>query len=106
MPETTPLWHPEVSEISLDKVLAALSDPYRRRVVLDLAASEGTPLRCAGFPIPLAKATRTHHFRVLREAGLIHQVDHGNGRTNTLRRDDMDRRFPGLLAAIVAAGPE
>ncbi len=99
------LWHPEAEDFELNRVLAALADPHRRRVVLQLARADG-PCLCATFSLPVAKATRTHHFRVLREAGLIRQVDLGNGRSNTLRRADLDRRFPGLIDALLAAEPE
>ncbi|TDT92871.1 ArsR family transcriptional regulator [Azorhizobium sp. AG788] len=99
------LWHPETDELDLSRVLAALADPHRRRVVLQLARADG-PYLCASFCLPVAKATRTHHFRVLREAGLIRQVDLGNGRSNTLRRADLDARFPGLMEALLAAEPE
>jgi hypothetical protein len=51
--------------------------------------------------MPVAKATRTHHFRVLREAGLIFQVDRGNGRLSCLRRSELDQRFPGLLDLLM-----
>lgn len=98
-------WHPSIEEMDLSKVLAALADPMRRGVVLDLARGDGAPRLCGTFSMPVTKATRTHHFRVLREAGLIRQVDLGNGRTNVLRRAELDARFPGLLAAILAAGP-
>ncbi|MCA1379148.1 helix-turn-helix transcriptional regulator, partial [Bradyrhizobium sp. IC4060] len=76
------LWHPDAEDFELNRVLAALADPHRRRVVLQLARADG-PCLCATFSLPVAKATRTHHFRVLRGAGLIRQVDLGNGRSNT-----------------------
>ncbi|MEU3721926.1 helix-turn-helix domain-containing protein [Streptomyces sp. NPDC031705] len=97
--------HPAVEEIELGKVLAALADPLRRRVVRELAtAPEGTARTCASFALPVSKATVTHHFRTLREAGLIHQVDRGNSRMAALRRADLESRFPGLLA-ILASEP-
>ncbi len=99
-------WHPSADEMDLSKVLSALADPMRRGVVLDLARGDGAPRLCGTFAMPVTKATRTHHFRVLREAGLIRQVDLGNGRTNVLRRAELDARFPGLLAAILTAAPE
>lgn len=58
---------------------------------------------CVSFDLPLAKSTGTHHWRVLREAGLIHQRDAGNGNDIRLRRAELDRRFPGLLDAIAGA---
>ncbi|MER5258681.1 MULTISPECIES: ArsR/SmtB family transcription factor [unclassified Streptomyces] len=97
--------HPTVEEMRLGPVLAALADPLRRRVVRELAtAPDGTARTCSSFELPVSKATVTHHFRALREAGLIQQVARGNSRMATLRRADLERRFPGLLG-IVAAEP-
>ncbi|WP_327706840.1 helix-turn-helix domain-containing protein [Streptomyces decoyicus] len=98
--------HPAVEEMELGSVLAALADPLRRRVVRVLAAEpDGTARTCSSFALPVSKATVTHHFRTLREAGLVRQVSRGNSRMASLRRADLERRFPGLLA-IVAAEPE
>lgn len=70
--------HPAVEEIELGRVLSALADPLRRRVVRELAAApDGTARTCSSFGLPVSKATVTHHFRTLREAGLIRQVDGG-----------------------------
>ncbi|QRM57794.1 helix-turn-helix domain-containing protein [Sinorhizobium sp. BG8] len=99
--------HPSENEITLGAVLSALADPLRRRVVAELAqAPSGTERTCASFGLPVTKATLTHHFRVLREAGLIRQVDRGNSRAATLRRDELDRQLPGLLDLIKAEGGE
>ncbi|MEV5508329.1 ArsR/SmtB family transcription factor [Streptomyces orinoci] len=95
--------HPEPGEMELGKVLAALADPLRRRVVTELAAGpEGEARTCSSFALPVAKATVTHHFRTLREAGLIRQVNRGNSRMATLRRSEIEQRFPGLLALLLA----
>lgn len=89
--------------LDLGIVLAALADGSRRRVVADLARTPvGTELACGSFDLPLAKATKTHHFKVLREAGLITQRNHGNGSAVTLRRAEIDRDLPGLLGLLVA----
>lgn len=53
------------------------------------------------FGFPVAKASLTHHFKILREAGLISQIDYGNRRACSLRRDDIEARFPGLLALLM-----
>ncbi|MFD3418297.1 ArsR/SmtB family transcription factor [Streptomyces decoyicus] len=98
--------HPAVEEMELGSVLAALADPLRRRVVRVLAAEpDGTARTCRSFALPVSKATVTHHFRTLREAGLVRQVSRGNSRMASLRRADLEQRFPGLLA-LVAAEPE
>lgn len=97
--------HPARDEMELGAVLSALADPLRRRVVADLIHAQGGHERtCVSFCLPVSKASLTHHFRVLREAGLIRQVDRGNSRAATLRRDDVEACFPGLLA-LVAADP-
>ncbi|UNT00828.1 transcriptional regulator [Streptomyces tubbatahanensis] len=57
---------------------------------------------CGSFDLPVKKATRTHHFRVLREAGLVVQRDHGNGSTLRLLRTDIEKHCPGLLQLLVA----
>jgi DNA-binding transcriptional ArsR family regulator len=92
--------HPERSEIELGAVLHALSDPVRLRIVGALAASEGA-LPCGSFQVPVTKSTCTHHFKVLREAGVIHQRHEGTARLNSLRREDLEARFPGLLETIL-----
>jgi DNA-binding transcriptional ArsR family regulator len=67
-----------------------------------LAASE-EPIACGNFALDVSKSTRTHHFRVLREAGIIEQRRQGTCKLSTLRRADLDARFPGLLDAILAS---
>ncbi|GAC67856.1 ArsR/SmtB family transcription factor [Gordonia soli] len=95
--------HPEVDEYDLTAVLHALADDNRRSVIAQLAAEPPeTEQFCSEFGMPWAPSTRTHHFRVLRKAGLIWQRDVGNGRMTRLRRDDMDRAFPGLLDTVLA----
>ncbi|MBP0578392.1 transcriptional regulator [Labrys sp. LIt4] len=95
--------HPEPEEMQLGKLLAALADPLRRRVIAELAqAPDGTARHCASFGFEVSKATLTHHFRVLREAGLIWHFDRGNSRAASLRRQDVEARFPGLLGLIAA----
>ncbi|MFJ6381655.1 ArsR/SmtB family transcription factor [Kitasatospora sp. NPDC092039] len=98
-----PEGHPSTEEMDLRTVLTALADPLRYGVVAALLREdEGTARTCASFDLPVSKSTLTHHFRVLREAGLIRQVDRGNSRAATLRREDLDRRFPGLLDLVRA----
>ena len=89
--------------MELGALLSALADPLRRKVVIDLIRAPQCGERtCVSFNLPVSKASLTHHFRVLREAGLIRQVDRGNSRGATLRREDLESRFPGLLALVAA----
>ncbi len=96
------LAHPTRDEIRLENVLHALSDPMRLRVVRDLATAEAD-LSCSYFDLPVTKSTTTHHFRVLRENGVVRQVYQGTAKMNGLRRDDLDALFPGLLDSVLGA---
>jgi DNA-binding transcriptional ArsR family regulator len=97
-------FHPKTEDIEMPAVLHALSDPQRLRIVRVLAA-DSAPRRCGSFDLDITKSTLTHHFRVLREAGVIEQRVEGTARLNSLRRDDLDERFPGLLDAVLAPTP-
>jgi DNA-binding transcriptional ArsR family regulator len=97
----TALSHPARGELELGSVLHALSDPVRMSIVAALAS--GDERSCSSFDVPVTKSTCTHHFRVLREAGIIRQRQEGVSRLNTLRRDDLDARFPGLLDTVLNA---
>ena len=96
-----PIPHPQLDEIELPAVLHALSDPVRLRIVTGLAREDA--LSCGSFELPVTKSTCTHHFKVLREAGVIRQTAAGTARLNSLRREELDARFPGLLATILDA---
>lgn len=97
---------PAREELDLGAVLHALSDPVRLRIVAALANADG-PRACGSFDLPVTKSTCTHHFRVLRQAGVISQRPVGTTRLNELRRSDLDARFPGLLVTVLrAAGPQ
>ncbi|MEU6442242.1 transcriptional regulator [Streptomyces sp. NPDC047046] len=98
--------HPTVEEFDFQTVLKALSDPLRYHVIATLARqSEDVERTCTSFGLPVSKSTRTHHFRVLREAGLVRQVDRGNSRSARLRREEVERRFPGLLRLVAENEP-
>jgi DNA-binding transcriptional ArsR family regulator len=98
------LHHPEREEIELADVMHALSDPHRLEIVRRLAEAP-EPKRCGGFGFDISKSTMTHHFRTLREAGVIRQERQGTTKMTWLRRDDLDARFPGLLDAVLTASP-
>jgi DNA-binding transcriptional ArsR family regulator len=94
--------HPHISGISLQGVLEALADPVRRSIFRQLADGS-QDVACGTFDIAVTRSTGTHHFRVLRQAGIIRQYYVGTTKMNTLRRDDLDELFPGLLDAIAFA---
>jgi DNA-binding transcriptional ArsR family regulator len=97
--------HPACEELQLGAVLHALSDPVRLQIVAELAQGEGE-CTCGSFELPVTKSTCTHHFKVLREAGVIKQRQQGTTRLNALRRIDLETRFPGLLETILRAADE
>jgi DNA-binding transcriptional ArsR family regulator len=95
----TVLYHPkEEEEYSLDRVLATLSDPIRRDIAARMYC-EGA-LMCGQLVYPIAKSTLSHHLKVLRESGIMHTEVLGTHRRITLRADELNRRFPGLLDAV------
>ncbi|MEU6309536.1 helix-turn-helix transcriptional regulator [Streptomyces sp. NPDC047014] len=94
--------HPATEEIRLEGVLHALSDPVRLSIVRDLAAS-ADDLSCSHFDLPVTKSTTTHHFRVLRESGVVRQAYRGTTKLNALREEDLNTLFPGLLASILTS---
>ena len=92
---------PRADAITLPGLMAALSDPARVEIVRSLA--EGGEAACGTFEVGVSKATRSHHLRVLREAGITRTRADGTRRMVSLRREDLDARFPGLLDAVLAA---
>jgi DNA-binding transcriptional ArsR family regulator len=101
-----PLLHPSISEVTVEGILHALSDPVRVAIYADIVAQE-CPHNCSNFlrvsnkAIP--KSTLSQHFRVLREAGLIRSERHGVEMQNISRCIELEQRFPGLIRAIVSA---
>jgi DNA-binding transcriptional ArsR family regulator len=94
----------DAGELELAAVLHAMSDPIRLRIVGEL--DEVGERACGAFNLPITKSTCSHHFRVLREAGVISTRVAGKSRINVLRRDALEDRFPGLLDAILHAQSE
>nr|WP_098008888.1 metalloregulator ArsR/SmtB family transcription factor [Streptomyces sp. sk226] len=92
--------HPRPEEIRLEAVLHALADPVRLRIARELADGH-EDMACIAFDLPVSKSTSTHHFKVLREAGVIRQHYDGTSRMSRLREDDLEALFPGLLAAVL-----
>ena len=99
--------HPAKEDISLAGVLGALSDPMRLRIVSKLLERRDGGVSCAGAApcADMAKSTLSHHFRILREAGLIRTTKQGVENRNCVRWDDVNERFPGLLKAILKLQP-
>ncbi|MGW1889237.1 ArsR/SmtB family transcription factor [Streptomyces sp. NPDC002004] len=97
--------HAHPDEVSVQTALAALADPVRLHLVRELAGSADWSRTCGSFDVPVGKAALSHHFAVLRGAGLVEQRDEGAKRVNRLRREEFEDRFPGLLALVLRADP-
>lgn len=95
--------HPRKEDITLAGVLGALSDPMRLQILRKLTGQPDGCLSCSGAsPCPdMAKSTLSHHFRILREAGLIRTTKRGVEHLNSVRWEDVNERFPGLLKTIL-----
>jgi len=101
-----PLFHPSIDDITVEGILHALSDPVRVAIFADIAGSVCSQ-NCSNFlkvsERTIPKSTLSQHFKALREAGLIRSERQGVEMHNTSRCQEVDRRFPGLIAAIVKA---
>lgn len=93
--------HTHPDDVPVLTALAALADPVRLQLVRELAGAGDWERTCGTFDVPVGKAALSHHFAVLRAAGLIEQRDQGPKRVNRLRRAEFDERFPGLLALVL-----
>ncbi|HYP98008.1 MAG TPA: helix-turn-helix domain-containing protein [Polyangiaceae bacterium] len=101
-----PLVHPALEDITVEGILHALSDPTRVEIFANIANSNCAPtcsafLTVGGKTVP--KSTLSQHFKVLREAGLVRSERSGVEMQNSSRCAEIERRFPGLLPAIVGA---
>ena len=101
-----PLFHPSIEDVTVEGILHALSDPVRVAIFAEIVAQECTH-NCANFANirnkTIPRSTLSLHFKALRDAGLIRGERRGVEMHNTSRCAEIDKRFPGLLAAIVKA---
>lgn len=101
--------HPRLEDVPLENLLHALADPARLVIVRKLEADRlagGEGLACGGSAgCEMPRATLSNHIAILRAAGLIESRKQGVQVINRLRRAELDRRFPGVLAAVLAAEP-
>lgn len=97
------VYSPNLKKMPLSTLFAALSDPIRLEVILSLL--DDGELTCGDCPRSVSKSTMSHHFRVLREAGLIRKREDGTAHYLSLRREDLELRLPGLLDLLKSAKP-
>lgn len=101
MTTITRLPHPEISDVQLTDVLFALSDPARLEIVRELAAGPLSMAECGVTNPDLPKSTKSHLMKVLREAGIVRNEPDGRRRVLSLRKDELDGAFPGLLDSVL-----
>jgi len=92
--------HPDPDQLQLPAILHALSDPVRLHIVASLGEIE--EVACGGLEVGVSKSTLSHHLKVLRDAGLTWTRTVGVQRLVSLRRDDLESRFPGLLSCVLS----
>jgi DNA-binding transcriptional ArsR family regulator len=101
-----PLFHPSVQDVTVEAILHALSDPVRVAIYANIVGQDCSH-NCVAFSNisekPIPKSTLSQHFKILREAGLIRGERQGVEMHNTSRCAEIDKRFPGLIGAIVTA---
>ncbi len=98
------LFHPDVQQVSLASLLYALGDPVRLEIAQRLAR-EGEQ-SCSALCCDVAKSTLSHHFKILREAGVVYSRKEGTQRINSLRKTELDQRFPGVMDALLAVAEQ
>lgn len=94
--------HPDLGQLSLAEVLRGFSDPARLHMVKTMAALGECECSLVYADLGLSKSNASHHFRVLRESGILRRTQRGNQQYAMLRSNELDARFPGLLAAVIA----
>jgi DNA-binding transcriptional ArsR family regulator len=101
-----PLFHPSIEDVTVEAIMHALSDPVRVAIFAHIAGAS-CPQTCSNFvnisEKAIPKSTLSQHFKALREAGLLRGERQGVEMRNTSRCAEIDKRFPGLIAAIVNA---
>lgn len=95
--------HPAKEDITLEGVLAALADPIRLAIVKALLEQDNQSCCRAASCTEIAKSTLSHHFRILREAGVVRTTKKGVENLNTVRVGELNERFPGLLRTVMKA---
>ena len=91
----------KVKPVLLEEVMKALGDPVRLSVVRQLIEAEGEEMACGTFTYTITKATFSHHLKILEEAGVIHRREEGNRKMTSLRSEDLQKHFPGLLKLVL-----
>jgi DNA-binding transcriptional ArsR family regulator len=100
---------PDLADIDVVTVLQALADPVRLEIVRQLADCEcsGTgELSCGQIELPVGKSTASHHLKALSAAGITTEREEGTRKYIRLRREELDRHFPGLVELALRSASE
>ena len=99
-PSHTP--QPDLEEIALAEVLQALADPVRLEIVRQVGACpDSDPLTCGQLELSVSKSTGSHHLKILHQAGITTEREQGTRKFISLRRAELERRFPGVLDSVL-----
>lgn len=98
-----PLPHPDADQITLPNVLTTLGDQTRLAIIGTLARNEELGMLCGQFTDLASKTAISYHVAKLREAGVVTVTPEGTRRRVSLRRADLDARFPGFLDSIISS---
>lgn len=94
--------HPNIEQIELTDIMYALSDPTRLEIVARLA-NAGRKMTCGEFDLNRPKSSMSHHFKILRAAGLVETLIEGTEHMNALRVNEIEQKFPGVLQSVLQA---
>lgn len=91
--------HPDINTVDLADIMYALSDPNRLEIVKRL--SGGEVMTCGALNGDRPKSSMSHHFKILRSAGVLETQIEGKEHLNRLRLTELEERFPGLMAHVI-----
>lgn len=94
--------HPNIEQVELIEILYALADPTRMEIVVRLAKA-GRKLTCGELDLNRPKSSMSHHFKILRSAGLVETLVDGTEHMNSLRLEEIEQKFPGVLQSVLKA---
>ncbi|TFW70768.1 transcriptional regulator [Methylotenera oryzisoli] len=94
--------HPTIEQVELTDIMYALADPTRLEIVI-LLAQAGKKLTCGEINLNRPKSSMSHHFKILRSAGLVETLIEGTEHMNSLRLEEVESKFPGVLSAVLKA---
>jgi len=94
--------HPTIEQVELTDIMYALADPTRLEIVI-LLAQAGKKLTCGEINLNRPKSSMSHHFKILRSAGLVETLIEGTEHMNSLRLEEVESKFPGVLSVVLKA---